>query len=75
MSDDVYVVKHGSEWGVRTAGSEKMYRICDTQREAVEIARRLAIDRKSELRIQGKDAKFHKCNSYGNESDKHDINW
>ena len=75
MNDDVYVVKHGLEWGVRTAGSERMYRICSTQREAIEIGRWLAIARGSELRIQGKDAKFHKCNSYGNESDKHDINW
>ena len=75
MNDDVYVVRHGSEWGVRTAGSEKLYRICDAQREAIEIGRLLAIARKSELRIQGKDAKFHKSNSYGNESGTHDINW
>ena len=75
MTDDVYVVTKGDNWGVRTAGSDRIYKVCGTQREAIEIGRRLAISRHSELRIQGKDSRFHKCNSYGNETDTKDINW
>ncbi len=75
MNNDVYVVKNGDNWGVRTAGSDRLYRVCATQAEAIEIGRALAIARKSELRIQGRDGKFHKSNSYGNESGVRDKNW
>ena len=75
MSKEVFVVVDGNKWGVRTSGSERLYRGCDTQKEAIEIGRQLAISMQTELRIQGKDGKFHKCNSYGNESGTHDINW
>ena len=75
MNNDVYVVKNGDNWGVRTAGSDRLYRVCSTQAEAIEIGRKLAIARKSELRIQRRYAKFHKSNSYGNESEARDKNW
>lgn len=75
MNKEVFVVVDGDKWGVRTSGSERLYRGCDTQREAIEIGRQLAISMQTELRIQGKDGKFHKCNSYGNESGARDINW
>lgn len=75
MSKEVFVVVNGDKWGVRVSGSERLYRGCDTQKEAIEIGRQLAINMQTELRIQGMDGKFHKCNSYGNESGTHDINW
>ena len=75
MSKEVFVVVNDGKWGVRTSGSEHLYRSCDTQKDAIEIGRQLAISMQTELRIQGKDAKFHKCNSYGNESGSRDINW
>ena len=74
MNKEVFVVVNGDKWGVRISGSERMYRACDTQKEAIEVGRQLAINMQTELRIQGKDHKFHKCNSYGNESGVRDIN-
>ena len=75
MNKDVYVVVHEDKWGVRTEGSDRLCKLFDTQGAAIVYGRILAINNKSELRVQGRDGKFHKCNSYGNESRKHDINW
>lgn len=67
MKKDQYVVKRGEKWAVVGANNERATRITDTQREAIEIARRIAINQQSEMIVQGRNGKWHRCNSYGND--------
>ncbi|XME01978.1 DUF2188 domain-containing protein [Lachnospiraceae bacterium C1.1] len=67
MGKNQYVVKHGENWAVRGANNNKVTKITSTQKEAIKIARDIAINQNSEMRVQGKDGRFHKCNSYGND--------
>ena len=60
-----YIVKSGNRWGVRGEGNERLTKICETQREAIDFGRDIARNQGSELRIQGKDAKFREAWSYG----------
>lgn len=62
-----YVVKNGSSWGVRGEGNERLTKSFDTQREAIGYGRDIARNQGSELRIQGRDAKFREAWSYGND--------
>ena len=54
-------------WGVRGEGNEKLTSIYDTQKEAINKAREIAINQKSELIIQREDGKIREKNSYGND--------
>ena len=68
MNKDQYVVRHGSDWAVRGANNSKLTRIVSTQSEAISIAREIAQNQHSEMRVQGRDGRFRTCNSYGNDS-------
>lgn len=67
MNKDQYVVRHGSDWAVRGANNSKVTRIVSTQGEAISIAREIARNQHSEMRVQGRDGRFRTCNSYGND--------
>lgn len=62
-----YVVRSGSGWGVRGQGNERLTRSFETQRDAINFGRGIAQNQGSELRIQGRDAKFREAWSYGND--------
>lgn len=68
MNKNQYVVKHGDEWAVKGANNSRATRVVSTQKEAEEIAREIAINQHSEMRVQGIDGRFRTCNSYGNDS-------
>jgi hypothetical protein len=65
MGKNQYVVRNGDKWGVRGEGNDKLTKIFDTQKDAIDYGRTIAKNQESELRIQGKDAKFRDSNSYG----------
>ena len=67
MGKDQFVVKHGDKWAVVGANNERATRITDTQKEAINIARNIAINQQSEMRVQDRNGKLRKCNSYGND--------
>lgn len=67
MNKDQYVVRYGSDWAVRGANNSKATRIVSTQGEAISIAREIARNQHSEMRVQGRDGRFRTCNSYGND--------
>lgn len=60
-----YVVRNGSEWGVRGEGNKRLTGAFDTQAQAIDRGRELAQSEGSELRIQGSDGKFREAWSYG----------
>lgn len=62
-----YVVRQGDKWGVRGEGNSRLTAIVDTQKEAIDRARPIAQRERSEVRIQGEDAKFREGWSYGND--------
>lgn len=76
MKRNQYVVKSGEEWGVRGENNPKLTKRTSTQAEAIAYATKIAKNQKSELRIQDSNGKFHKCNSYGNDTcPPKDKNW
>ena len=58
MNKNVHITPKGKEWAVKTAKSEKAYRIVGTQKEAIDIGKKVAINKKSELIIHGKNGKI-----------------
>ena len=46
-------------------GNERITSIQDTQREAIDRARGIAVNQQSELFIQGRDGQIRERNSYG----------
>ncbi len=73
MGKNQYVVKlknnkSKKDWGVKGENNSKMTFLFNTQKEAIEKARSIAIHQKSELKIQGRNNKFRDSDSYGNES-------
>jgi hypothetical protein len=67
MGKNQYVVKYGSNWAVKGAGNSKATRVVSTQREAIDIARTIAQNQHSEMRVQNSEGRFRVCNSYGND--------
>jgi len=67
MGKDQFVVKHGDGWAVKGANNGRATKVTSTQGEAIRIARDIARNQHSEMRVQGNDGKFRTCNSYGND--------
>jgi hypothetical protein len=64
---DQHIVKHTEGWAVKGAGNERATKVTQTQAEAIEIGRRIAINQGSELVIHGLNGKIRNKNSYGND--------
>lgn len=62
-----HVVKRNNEWAVRKENAERDTRKYETQAEAIEAARQIAINQGSELFIHGRDGKIRERNTYGND--------
>lgn len=67
MLKQQHVVKRSGGWGVRGAGNSRDTARTDTQKEAIEIARTIAINQRSEVVIHGRDGKIRDSDSYGND--------
>lgn len=63
-------VTHRSDgnWAVIGAGDSRASTLHNTQREAIEAGRQIAINNRSELFIHGNDNKIRDRDSFGNES-------
>ena len=67
MKKNQHVMPKGDEWEVKGEGNSKATRVVDTQKEAIKIAREIAINQESELIIHGKDGKIRDKDSFGND--------
>lgn len=54
-------------WQVKGENAEKAIKNADTKKEALEIARQIAINQKAELIIHGLNGQIQNSNSYGND--------
>ena len=62
-----WVIKYGDIWAVKGEGNKKVTRITKTQKEAIDIAKRIAKNQESELYIQNIKGKIRSKDSYGND--------
>lgn len=63
----VHVMPHKNGWQVKNSGSDKAYRVVNTQREAEVIARQVAINQRTDTKIHGRNGQIRAGNSYGND--------
>ncbi len=63
-----HVVPKGDNWAVRGAGNEKVTKIVSTQKEAIKIARDIAINQGSEMFIHGENGQIRERNTYGKDN-------
>jgi hypothetical protein len=67
MRVNQHVVKRASVWAVVGEGNSRDTSRHSTQQKAIERAREIAINQRSELVIHGGDGKIREKNSYGND--------
>ena len=67
MKKDQYVVVFGDDWAVSVENNSKVTKIFKNKEDAIEYARDIAKNQKSELRVQNSNGKFGMRNSYGND--------
>jgi Uncharacterized protein conserved in bacteria (DUF2188) len=67
MGKNQHVVPADGRWGVRGEGNERLTSIHDTQADAEEAAREIAISQRSEVVIHRPDGRIRDKNSYGSD--------
>lgn len=67
MRKNQHVVLVDGEWGVRGEGNSRLTSIHDTQAEAIEAAREIAINQGSEVVIHRPDGRIRDKDSYGSD--------
>ena len=67
MRKNQHVVKTENGWGVLGENNNRITKNFETQKAAIEKAREIAINQKSELLIHGQNGKIRERNSYGND--------
>ncbi len=67
MNRNQHVVPHGTKWAVKREGSQRVTRVVTSQREALEVARRIARNQGSDVVIHGRDGRIRDKDSYGND--------
>ncbi|QSB27824.1 DUF2188 domain-containing protein [Flavobacterium sp. CLA17] len=63
-----HVVPKGDNWAIRGAGNSKVTKVVSTQKEAVQIARKFAINQGSEMLVHGRNGQIRERNTYGKDS-------
>lgn len=67
MGKNQWVTTRGDKWAVKGEGNSKATSLHNTQKEAIDAAKSIAINQKSELIIQNKQSQIREKNSYGND--------
>lgn len=67
MGKNQHVVPHGDDWAVRGEGNSRVTSTHDTQGEAIERARDIAINQESEVVIHRPDGTIRDRDSYGHD--------
>lgn len=62
-----HVVTYDNDWAVRGEGNRRVTSVHDTQAEAIDAARDIAINQNSEVFIHGRDGRIRDRDSYGND--------
>jgi hypothetical protein len=62
-----HVVPHGNNWAVRGEHNSRLTSVHNTQADAIEAAREIARNQRSELFIHNRDGQIRQRDSYGND--------
>ncbi len=62
-----HVVPHGGKWAVRGEGNDRLTSIHDTQKDALDAARQIAINQRAEVVIHRPDGRIRDKDSFGND--------
>lgn len=68
MKKNQHVVPHSDGWAVKGAGNQKATKVTSTQKEAIKVARDIAINQKSELLIHNTKGQIRQKDSFGNDN-------
>jgi hypothetical protein len=63
-----HVVPHKNGWAIKGAGNNKATKITSTQQEAINIARDISKNKKSELIVHNKKGQIRQKDSFGNDN-------
>ena len=67
MKKNQHVVPASGKWAEKGEGNNRNTKITQTQREAIDVARKIARKEQSELIIHGKNGRIREKDSYGND--------
>ncbi len=67
MGKNQHVTPHQNGWQVKSAGNSKATKVTSTQKDAIRVARDIAINQKSEVVVHGTNGQIRQKNSYGND--------
>ena len=62
-----HVVPHSDRWAVKGEGNQRATSVHETQREAIDAGRDIAMNNRSELFIHNRQGRIRDRNSYGND--------
>ncbi len=62
-----HVVKHPDGWAVKGEGNSRATKVARTQKEAQQIAERIARNQGADTKIHGRNGRIRAGNSYGND--------
>ncbi|MFC2309105.1 MAG: DUF2188 domain-containing protein [Bacteroidota bacterium] len=65
---NIHVVHNGDQWQVKQENAQRSSGNFNTQKEAIERAREIAINNGQEVIIHGLNGRIREKNSYGNDS-------
>lgn len=68
MNKNQHVVPLGGAWAVKGENNARYTKITQTQQEAIDVAKNIARNQKSELFIHGADGRVRTKYSYGKET-------
>lgn len=68
MKKNQHVVPHKSGWAVKGAGNEKATKVTATQKEAINAARNIAQNQKSELLVHNRKDQIRQKDSFGTDN-------
>lgn len=67
MGKNQHVVPHNDGWGVKGAGNTRITKTAETQKQAIDIAKEIAKNQKSEVVIHRSNGQIRDKDSYGND--------
>ena len=67
MGKNQHVTPKDGKWQVKAENSKRATKIFDTQKDAENFAKKIAINQKSELITHGRDGKIRSKDSFGND--------
>jgi len=62
-----WVTIHPKGWAIKGEGNKRATKVTKTQKEAIDIAKKIAENQKSELYIQNREGKIRSKDSYGSD--------